>query len=72
MKNGKYIVKRHLNGKDSILGRFEIKDNSIVFANEADRLNIDQFPSGPITQYVKDRIDYLMTNADKDIYIEKV
>ena len=72
MRDGKYIVHRHLNGKDSILGKFEVKKGAIEFLNEADRLNIDQFPSGPMSEHTKNRIEYLMTNKDKDVYIKKV
>jgi hypothetical protein len=72
IKDGKYVVHQHLNGIDKVLGRFEIKDGIITFLSEADRLNIDQFPSGKMTAYTKNRIHYLMTDPNKDIYIKKL
>lgn len=71
MNDGKYIVHRHLNGKDSVLGKFEIKKGEIVFRSEVDKHNIDQFPAGPMSKHTENRIEYLMTNTDKDVYIKK-
>ena len=72
LKDGKYKVHKHLDGKDTVLGRFEIKNNSIVFLSEVDKMNIDQFPAGPMNEHTIKRIKYLITNPDKHTYIKKV
>ena len=72
IQDGQYEVHRHLNGKDQKLGSFAVSSGNIKFASEADKLNIDQFPEGKMSKRTMDRIEYLMNNKDKDIYITKV
>lgn len=49
IKDGKYTVYSHYEGKDQILGHFIVKDDVISFENEHDHLNLDRFPEGKMS-----------------------
>jgi hypothetical protein len=69
MNDGKYIVYDAQSGNKSALGRFEIKDGSISFPSDKDRLNIDEFPAGPMSQHTEQHLDRLMKGGDKGVHI---
>jgi hypothetical protein len=70
MKDGKYAVYEESNGQESVLGRFEIKNGEISFPGEADRLNIDRFPAGPISKHTELLLEHFSNGKNKGVRIE--
>jgi len=68
----KFKLHRVLDGKDSVIGTFEVRDNSIVFPTRRDQHHCDMFPVGPMSDYTKNRISQLLNNKTKTMYLEKV
>lgn len=67
MKDGKYIVYE----KDNVLGRFEVKDDSVSFPSDADKLNIDRFPAGPISPHTEKMLSRLLKGAYQGLRLER-
>jgi hypothetical protein len=71
VKDGKYIVYETRDGKEVPLGHFEIRSGTVSFPSDADRLNIDRFPAGPMSKHTKDRIELYMSGRYKGLRVEE-
>jgi hypothetical protein len=60
IKDGYYEVRERSDGRDSIVGRFEIKNGVVVFSREVDKWNIDRISPGPMSGYTENLISLLM------------
>lgn len=68
----KFKLHQIFNGKDSVVGSFEVKDNHIVFPTIADEYACDIFPAGKISGYTHNKITELLNNKTKSMWLEKV
>jgi hypothetical protein len=67
-----FKLHRVFKGKDEVLGMFKIVNDEICFPTSADEHNCDMFPSGPMSEYTKNRITHLLDNKSKSMYLEKI
>lgn len=68
----KFKLHRIFEGKDEVIGVFEVRDNEIVFPSSADEHHCSMFPAGKMSASTQNRITHLLNNKDKTIYLEKV
>ena len=68
----KFKLHRVIDNIDEVIGTFEIHDNEIVFPSNVDRHHCDMFPAGKMSDYTKNRINHLLDNKQKTMYLEKV
>lgn len=72
VKTHKFKLHRVFDGKDSVLGSFEVIDGKITFPSHADEHHCDMFPAGEMSDSTKNRITHLLDNKEKTMYLEKV
>ncbi len=68
----RFELHRIMDEKDSVIGRFSVKDGEIVFPSSVDAAHCDMFPAGKMSNYTKNRISYLLDNTGKSMYLKKV
>lgn len=68
----KFKLHRVVNDEDKVIGTFEVRDNEIVFPTPSDEHHCDLFPAGPMDAHTRNRINHLLDNPDKTMYLEKV
>lgn len=66
-----YTVHRVFDGKDTVLGKFSVEGNEIVYSSQADEMNCDIFPAGPMSDRTKKRLSSLLDNEHKSVYITR-
>jgi hypothetical protein len=68
----RYRLHHFFNNKDEVLGSFEVKDGEVHFATNADKHNCDIIPPGPISQGTKTKINRMIDNHKKSMWLEKI
>lgn len=68
----KFKLHRVKDGKDSVIGTFEVRDGDIIYPSHSDEHHCDMFPAGQMSAYTKNRISHLIDNKEKTMYLEKV
>lgn len=66
-----YTVHRVFNGEDTVLGKFSVENGSITYASAQDRSNCDIFPEGEMSERTKKRLETLLDNEHKSVYITR-
>lgn len=69
MKEERYIVYHHFNGKTEKIGSFKVRDGEIHFDSLVDEYNCDIFPAGKMSESTKERLEHLLDNDSKSVYI---
>lgn len=64
-----YVVHRVFNGHDEVLGKFSVENGEIRFDSQADEYNCDLFPAGRINPRTASRLQSLLNNDHKSVYI---
>ena len=67
IRDGHYVWLQFPDGKETLVGRFEIRNGAVIFASEADKWNIDRIPPGPISWYTENLIKLFMKNVGETI-----
>jgi len=68
----KFKFHRIFEGKDEVIGTFEVNNGEISFPSDIDKHHCDMFPPGPMSTSTKNKISYLLDNKEKTTYLEQV
>jgi hypothetical protein len=69
--DGHFVVHSSMGGSDRVIGSFDVMNGQIQYSDYASQLNCDLFPPGKIDWMTSRRLETLLNNRGKSVYLTR-